>query len=41
MEEGHQERILLYNYLKREKQKADVNGVAVTDENDAQICHHP
>ena len=41
MEEGHQERIVLYNYLKREKQKADVNDVAVTDENNALICHHP
>ncbi|MGA9844519.1 MAG: hypothetical protein WBQ25_19635 [Nitrososphaeraceae archaeon] len=30
-EEGHQEQILLYNYI-REKQKADVNGLAVKDE---------
>jgi hypothetical protein len=31
---------LLYNYLKREKQKADVNALAVKDENNAQICHN-
>jgi hypothetical protein len=40
MEEGPQKQILLHTYIKREKQKADVNALAVKDENNAQICHN-